>query len=147
MAKSTELSAPLHLAILAFVILNLTFGIIHVFQLLVWKSLPVWKMLPYLCAVLTGLLSWQILLLIDNRLINFGFQLGGLWVLATFILDFFLYIVPEPGPVSATLARLSDQLLLYYGIMLFEPTLIGIIRAAQNQKRRSKGTDGRKSDR
>ncbi|MBS1271324.1 MAG: hypothetical protein MAGBODY4_00453 [Candidatus Marinimicrobia bacterium] len=117
------------------VIINMTNGIVHLVRYLLWSQLAVWTTLTVIVGILAGILSWQILQLIDQHRINYGFQLGGLWVIITFLLDFFIYILPQPGTVTDVYARLSNKLLVYYGILLIIPTLAGIVQTIQNQER------------
>lgn len=129
MAKeTTPLSVPGQLALLAAVILNIAIAIVHVLGFLIGEHFPVWTILPYLDGVITVVLSWQLFQLVDTHRINFGFQLGGLLVVGTFILDLFLYIIPKPGTVTDTIGQLHQKLLLHYGVIFFAPFLIAILR-------------------
>ncbi len=129
MSRKTEsLSVPVQLALLATVILNLAIGIIHVLGILIGSSFKVWQILPYVDTILLAVLSWQLLQLVDYRRINFGFQLGGLLTVATFILDFFLYIIPKSGTVTDTIAQLQHKLIIHYGVIFLTPLLIAILQ-------------------
>ena len=119
---------PVQLALLAAVILNIAIGIVHVLGFLIGDRFPVWSILPYVDGIFIVVLSWQLLQLVDYHRINFGFQLGGLLAVGTFILDLFLYIIPEPGTMTDVIARLHHKLLIHYGVIFFAPFLVAILR-------------------
>lgn len=132
-SEKQEMSLTLILAIMGIVIINMTIGILHIIRLLIWEQMNVWGTLPIVIGALTLFMSWQILQLVNSHLINFGFQLGGLWAVTTFILDFFLYILPRPGSATDSLAQLSSYLLTHYGIILSIPTVIGIFHSIRRK--------------
>jgi len=126
--NSDSLSIPVQLALLAGVILNLAIGIVHVVGALVGEGFNVWQILPYLDAILLIILSWQLLQLVDYHRLNFSFQLGGMFVVGTFILDFFLYIIPKPGTITDTIAQLQHKLIIHYGVIFLTPMLVAILQ-------------------
>lgn len=126
--NSDSLSIPVQLALLAGVILNLAIGIVHVVGALVGEGFNVWQILPYLDAILLIILSWQLLQLVDYHRLNFSFQLGGMFAVGTFILDFFLYIIPKPGTITDTIAQLQHKLIIHYGVIFLTPMLVAILQ-------------------
>lgn len=116
-------------------IINMMNGVIHLFRALIWAQINIWLTLTILGVLVAAVLSWQILQLIDIQHINYGFQLGGLWVITTAILDFFLYILPREGSITSAYAQLSNTLLLYYSLILGIPTLVGIVHAIRAKER------------
>jgi len=134
-SQDSSFSLPLQLGLMGVVIINMANGIVHLIRYLLWSQLAVWSTLAIIAGLLSGILSWQILQLIDHHRINYGFQLGGLWVIITFLLDFFIYILPQQGTVTDAYAELSNKLLVYYGVILVMPTLVGIVQTLRNQER------------
>ncbi len=65
---------------------------------------------------------------------NYGFQLGGLWLVSTFIVDFFLYILPSRETVTDIYAKLGDQLLIHYSVILAAPTVVGFIHFLRSKQ-------------
>ena len=130
-----SISLPLQLSIMGLVIINMSNGVIHLIRYLMWSQLNVWLTLTIASGVLAAIMSWQILYLVDQHHINYGFQLGGLWVIITFIIDFFIYILPSSGSVTDTYAVLSGKLLWYYGTLWIAPTCVGIIHVLRINKR------------
>lgn len=130
-----SISLPLQLSIMGLVIINMANGVIHLIRHLMWSQLSLWLTLTIITGILAVLLSWQILYLVDRHHINYGFQLGGFWVIITFIIDFFIYILPRSGSVTDTYAMVSDKLLWYYGTLLIAPTCVGIFHTLRVSKR------------
>ena len=114
------------LTLMGVVIINLTIGIVHILNYLLISNASVWNFLPIVDAILIFFLSWQILQIVNTNHVNFGFQLGGLWAVATFIFDFFLYILPQPGSATDAIAAISSSLLIHYGVIILVPVLIGM---------------------
>jgi len=132
--QKTTLSLPVQLALFGVFILNLAIGIVHLLAALVSEQFPLWTILPILTAILTIFMSWQILQLVDSHHVNFGFQLGGLWLVTTAVVDFFLYILPAQGSVTDRFAELANELLVHYLVILAAPTVIGIIQYVRVSK-------------
>mgnify|MGYP006305407323 CR=1 FL=1 len=124
--EKQEMSLTMVLTLMGVVIINLTIGIVHIVNYLFLSNASVWNILPIVDAVLIFFLSWQILQIVNTNHVNFGFQLGGLWAVATFILDFFLYILPQPGSATDAIAAISSSLFIHYGVIILIPVLIGM---------------------
>ena len=120
------MSLTMVLTLMGVVIINLTIGIVHILNYLLISNASVWNFLPIVDAILIFFLSWQILQIVTTNHVNFGFQLGGLWAVATFIFDFFLYILPQPGSATDAIAAISSSLLIHYGAIILIPVLIGM---------------------
>lgn len=131
--EKQEMSLTLVLTLMGMIIINLTIGIVHIVNYLFLSNASVWNILPFVDAVLIFFLSWQILQIVNSHHINFGFQLGGLWAVATFILDFFLYILPQPGSSTDAIAAISTSLFIHYGIIIIIPSLIGVFHAIRRK--------------
>lgn len=129
-----QLSMSVQLALFGIIILNLAIGILHLMGRLVPGKFPVWVLIPVVGFALTVFMSWQILQLVGSNQVNFGFQLGGLWVITTAVLDFFLYILPRQESIFNTYAQLSNQLLIHYLVILLAPTTVGIIQYLRNNR-------------
>jgi len=133
-AKKNQLSMAVQLALFGIIILNLAIGIVHLLGRLIPGTFPVWEILPYVSFALTVFMSWQILQLVGSSQINFGFQLGGLWVVISALVDFLLYILPHRGPVLNTYAELSNHLLINYLVIFLAPTAIGVIQRVRSNR-------------
>lgn len=129
-----KLSFPVQLALFGIFILNLAIGILHLLGRLMPAGYPLWVLIPFVTAVLSIFMSWQILQLVDSNQVNYGFQLGGLWLVSTFLIDFLLYILPGQGTVTNTYAKLSDQLLIHYMVILAAPTVVGFVHLLRSKK-------------
>jgi len=133
-AKKIKLSMSVQLALFGIIILNLAIGILHLLGRLIPGKFPVWEIIPFVAFALTVFMSWQILQLVGSNQINFGFQLGGLWMVTSALLDFLLYILPRQEPVLNTYAQLSNKLLIHYLVILLAPTAIGIIQHVRSNR-------------
>ncbi len=133
-SKKITLSFPLQLALFGIFILNLAIGILHLLGKLVAARFPLWVVIPFVTAVLSIFMSWQILQLINSNQVNYGFQLGGLWTISTSLIDFLLYILPSQETVTNTYAKLGDQLLIHYLVILAAPTVVGFVHFLRSKQ-------------
>ncbi len=135
--QNNGMSLTLVLTLMGAVIINLSTAIVHINIVLFLDDYMVWSILPFIIGLLTLFLSWRILLIVSNNHINFGFQLGGLWAFVTFIFDFFLYILPDEGSVVDSIAEISGSLLLYYGLIILIPVVIGLYHSIRMRQKDS----------
>ncbi|HKJ67932.1 MAG TPA: hypothetical protein VKA68_08240 [bacterium] len=133
-SKKIKLSFPVQLALFGIFILNLAIGILHLLARLVSPRFPLWIVIPCVTAGLSIFMSWQILQLVESNQMNYGFQLGGLWLVSTFIVDFFLYILPSRETVTDIYEKLGDQLLIHYSVILAAPTVVGFIHFLRSKQ-------------
>jgi|GEM_PF-1648797 len=122
-----EPSVRLQLALLGVVILNMAIGVLHLVRFMFWPGLNLWGMLPIVTILITLFMSWMLLQLVDVNHINFGFQLGVLWMGATFLFDLGLYLFPKPGGILHTIKTMWRQLAVHYGVIVLTPMVVGII--------------------